>query len=125
MIMMLRRLLIGFGLLVVLLGADSLPADGPVFDGKEIARAHEEGQKTGICEIHKIKMIEEPVPIRWGVAVPPAPGDPSYQYTMQHFPNYIKVIEGGCVKIPGRTSKLTLICSRCKAEALAWKSAKK
>lgn len=122
---MIRRHLIGLGFLSVLLGGSALPADNPSFDWQQIAKAHEEAQKTGICEIHKIKMIAEAVPIRWGEAVPPAPGEPSYQYRMQHFPNYIKVIEGGCIKIPGKNSKMTFICSRCKEEAIAWKSGKK
>lgn len=83
-------------------------------------KAHQEAQKTGICEVHKIKMDSKSVPIHWGEAVPPAPGALSYLYRMEHFPNYLTVIEGGCVKISGKDSETTFICPRCKAEALAW-----
>ena len=92
---------------------------------KEIAKAHQEAQKTGICEVHKIQMVKKAVPIHWGEAIPPSPGEPSYQYRMQHFPNYIEVIEGGCVKIPGKNSQSTFICSKCKEEAMSWKKGKK
>ncbi len=43
---------------------------------KTLAKAHEEAQKTGICEVHKIKMLKQAVPIHWGEAVPPGPGEP-------------------------------------------------
>lgn len=105
------------GLFCSFLGCVALSAD----NWKEIAKAHQEAQKTGICEVHKIRMVKEAVRIRWGEAIPPKPGEPSYQYQMQHFPNYIEVIEGGCVKIPGKKSEATFICSKCKEEALAWK----
>ncbi len=116
--------LIWLVLLNTLLGCASLPADNASFDWKQVGKAHEEAQKTGICEIHKIKMTLESVPIRWGEATPPAPGDPSYQYRMENFPNYTQVIEGGCVKIPGKNSKMTFICSLCKGKAIAWKNIK-
>lgn len=84
------------------------------------AKAHQEAQKTGICEVHKTKMTTEAVPIHWGEAVPPAPGDPPYLYRMQHFPNYVTMIEGGCVKIPGKKAEAIFICSKCKEEATEW-----
>jgi hypothetical protein len=111
---MLRRHLICLGLLGPLLACAALRAESPGFDWKQAAKAHEEAQKTGICEIHKMKMTAE--------AVPPGPGEPAYRYRMQHFPNYITVIEGGCCRIPGKNSEMTFICPKCKAEAIAWKS---
>lgn len=120
-----KRHWMGLGLLYSLLGCAALSDDGSTYDWKASAKAHQEARKTGICEVHKIKMTSEAVRIRWGEAVPPGPGEPSYPYRMQHFPNYIEVIEGGCVKIPGKNSQATFICSRCKEEALAWKKAKR
>ena len=70
-------------------------------------------------------MAAEAVPIHWGEATPPDPGEPTYQYRMEHFPNYLSVIEGGCCKIPGKKSEMTFICPGCKEEAMAWKSKKK
>ena len=107
--------------LITLLGCAAVSGDDDRAWMAEAARAHQEAQKTGICEVHKVKMTFKAVPIRWGEAVPPGPGEPSYQDRMQHFPNYITVIEGGCVKIPGRESRATFICSRCKDAAMAWK----
>jgi hypothetical protein len=98
-----------------------LRAESPSFDWKQVAKAHAEAQKSGICEIHKVKMTPEAVPIHWGEAVPPAPGEPTYQYRMEHFPNYLTVIEGGCCKVPGKKSEMMFICPRCKEDAIAWK----
>lgn len=67
-------------------------------------------------------MTAEAVLIHWGEAVPPAPGEPTYQYRMEHFPNYLTVIEGGCCRIPGKTSEVMFICPKCKADAIEWKS---
>ncbi|CAN5909703.1 hypothetical protein BH11VER1_BH11VER1_09700 [soil metagenome] len=110
---------------ISLLACVAVSADHPSFDLKQAAKAHEEAQKTGLCEVHKIKMNSEAVPIRWGNAVRPGPDEATYEYLMQHFPNYVEIIEGGCVKMPGVNSRMTLICSRCKDEAKAWKKSKK
>jgi len=119
---MLRGHLICLGFLGALLACAALQAGSPGFDWKQTAKAHEEAQKTGICEIHKIQMSAESVPIRWGEDVSPGPGEPKYQYRMQHFPNYVTVIEGGCCRIPGKKSEMIFVCPRCKADAIAWKS---
>jgi len=116
-----KRHLMLLGLYISSLGCVALSED----NRKEVAKAHQEAQKTGICEVHKIKMLKQAVPIHWGVAIPPGPGEPSYQYRMQHFPNYIEFIEGGCAKIPGKTSQSTFICSECKKEAMKGKNGKK
>ena len=113
--------MIFLALLLGQLTCAELRAESPSFDWKLVAKAHAEAQKNGICEIHKVKMTAEAVPIHWGEAVPPAPGGPTYQYRMEHFPNYLTVIEGGCCKIPGKKSEMMFICPRCKEDAIAWK----
>jgi hypothetical protein len=118
------RYVILLALLLGHLACAALRAESPVFDWKQAAKAHEEAQKTGICEVHKMKMTAEAVPIHWGEAVPPAPGEPTCQYRMAHFPNYVTVVEGGCCKIPGKKSEMTFICPKCKEAAIAWTSKK-
>jgi len=115
------RSVIFLALLLGQLTCAELRAESPSFDWKQVAKAHAEAQKSGICEIHKVKMTPEAVPMHWGEAVPPAPGEPTYQYRMEHFPNYLTVIEGGCCKVPGKKSEMMFICPRCKEDAIAWK----
>lgn len=62
-----------------------------------------------------------PREIHWGEAVPPAPGEPTCQFRMEHFPNYLTVIEGGCRKIPGKKSEMIFICPGCEEETILWK----
>ena len=63
------------GLFCSLLGCVALSADTL----KEIAKAHQEVQKTGICEVHKIKMSKEAVRIHWAEAIRHGPYPVSIQ----------------------------------------------
>jgi hypothetical protein len=115
---------LSLGILGLLLGCTAIPKH-EIPASRQLAQTHQEAQKTRVCEVHHITMQNKAVPIIWGQAVPPGSGDPPYHYRMQHSPNYIEVIEGGCSRIPGKTSQMTLICARCQNEAMEWRKGRK
>ncbi len=87
---------------------------------KAMMAAHQNALKSGICEIHSVKMTKTEVPIRWGMELPPGPDEPTPVQRMQLFPNYREFVSGGCCKIEGVKSEKIWICSVCKEKALAW-----
>lgn len=96
----------------------------PEREWRRLLAAHQDAQRTGICEIHQIKMHKESVLIKWGEIEAPAPNEPSPLYRFLHFPNYHTFIAGGCCIVPGKDRELVFICPECKASALKWEKEK-
>lgn len=87
---------------------------------KAMMAAHQNALETGICEIHTVKMTKTEVPIKWGMELPPGPGEPTAIQRLQLFPNYREFVLGGCCKIEGVNSEKIWICPVCKEKALEW-----
>jgi hypothetical protein len=95
----------------------------PVSDaeGDRLYREYWRAQKTGICNIHRIRMQNKLVPIRFGYFA----FDASYDSAeIQKFPNAQEYILGGCVVDEKRVGKRVpiYICPECKRAQKEWEA---
>ena len=85
-----------------------------------LARAAIKAQKTGICNIHHLKMQKERVPVHYGLLVFE---DPYYLAQLCYFPNAREYVNGGCV-LPStdvdKERRSRFVCPECKQARRKW-----
>jgi uncharacterized protein YlaI len=84
-----------------------------------LARAAIKAQKTGICNIHHVKMKKEQVPMIFGL---PDSSNPYYSNELAYFPHAREYTNGGCEIEPTRQKKLypQFMCPECKRAERQW-----
>ena len=77
-------------------------------------------QKTGVCNLHHIKMEKRLVPVHYGLLVF---DDPYYLAELCYFPNTREYVNGGC-ELPAldvqKERQLRFVCPACKQARRQW-----
>ena len=95
--------------------------DVPLTDAQRsrLARAAIAARKSGICNVHRVKMLEKQVPIRFGLI---DFTDPYYSHEISRFPHTHEYVNGGCEFDPVAEKRphRTLVCPECKRAERRW-----
>ena len=86
---------------------------------ERLLRGAIDAQRTGICNIHHIRMQKKQVPIYFGLAMS---NDPYYSAELVYFPNAQEHVEGGCEYDPVRAKQrhYIFVCPQCKRAQRQW-----
>jgi hypothetical protein len=84
-----------------------------------LARAAIAARKSGICNVHLVKMLKKRVPIHFGLL---DFSDPYYSHEISRFPHAHEYVNGGCEVDPIAEKKLhsTLVCPECRQAEWRW-----
>ena len=87
---------------------------------EKLTRAAIAAQKTGICNLHHVKMERKRVPVHYGLLVF---DDPYYLAELCYFPNARDYVNGGCV-LPSldiaKEREWRYVCPGCKRAQKQW-----
>ena len=85
----------------------------------QLARAAIAARKSGICNVHGVKMLKKRVPIHFGLL---DFTDPYYSHQISRFPHAQEYVNGGCEVDPVAEKRLywTLVCPECKRAERRW-----
>jgi hypothetical protein len=87
---------------------------------EKLARAAIQAQKTGICNLHHLKMERKRAPVHYGLLVF---DDPYYLAELGYFPNAREYVNGGCV-LPSldvaKKRSWRYVCPECKRARKQW-----
>jgi hypothetical protein len=98
-------------------GSEYVPLTDVQRDG--LARAAITARKSGICNVHRAKMLKKQVPIRFGLI---DFTDPYYSHEISRFPHAHEYVNGGCEFDPvaDKTPHRTFVCPECKRAERRW-----
>ena len=86
---------------------------------KRLVRDAIRAQRTGICNIHHIRMQKKRLPLYFGLLVF---DDPYYSAELVYFPNAREHVNGGCQIDPvwQKQPHFRYVCSECKRAQREW-----
>jgi hypothetical protein len=84
-----------------------------------LARAAIAARKSGICNVHRVKMLKRQVPVHFGLL---DSTDPYYSHEVSRFPHAKEYVNGGCEGDPVAEKRLhpTFVCLECKRAERQW-----
>ena len=84
-----------------------------------LARAAMAARKSGVCNVHHVKMLKKRVPIHFGLI---DFSDPYYSHEIARFPHAHEFVNGGCDLDPveEKAPHWTLVCPACKRAEWQW-----
>jgi hypothetical protein len=86
---------------------------------ERLVRASIRAQRTGVCNIHHIRMEKKRVPMYFGLLVFE---DPYYSAQLAYFPNAREYVNGGCEVDPvlQKQAHFRYVCPECKRAQRQW-----
>lgn len=74
----------------------------------------------GKCSVHKVRLLESEVPVRYGLIV----FSQAYRRAERRFPNSRSFVLGGCVVLPDNTkTSVVRYCPQCREAEADWHAA--